>query len=39
MPNMDNILKFNNFQKQLNVLFVIYADFETITKNLNSKAK
>ena len=28
----DNILKFNNFHKQLLVPFVIYADFETITK-------
>ena len=28
----ENILKFNNFHKQLPVPFVIYADFEAITK-------
>ena len=28
----ENILKFNNFHKQLSVPFVIYADFEAITK-------
>ena len=28
----ENILKFNNFWKQQAVLFVIYADFEAITK-------
>ena len=33
MPKQDdNILKFNNFHKQLPVPFVIYADFEAITK-------
>ena len=33
MPKQgDNILKFNNFYKQLPVPFVIYADFEAITK-------
>ena len=32
MPKQgDNILKFNNFHKQLPVLFVIYSDFEAIT--------
>ena len=30
----DNILKFNNFHKQLPVPFVIYADFEAIMKNV-----
>ena len=29
-----NILKFNNFQKQLPVPCVIYADFEAITKKV-----
>ena len=28
----ENILKFNNFHKQLPVPFVIYADFKAITK-------
>ena len=28
----DNMLKFNNVQKQLPVPFVIYADFEAITE-------
>ena len=33
MPKQgENILKFNNFHKQLPVLFVIYANFEAITK-------
>ena len=33
MPKQgENILKFNNFYKQLPVPFVIYADFEAITK-------
>ena len=33
MPTNDNnILKFNNFHKQLDVPFVIYADFEAITE-------
>ena len=30
----ENILNFNNFHKQLPVPFVIYADFETITKKV-----
>ena len=30
----ENILKFNNFHKQLPVPFVIYADFEAITKKV-----
>ena len=30
----ENILKFNNFRKQLPVPFVIYADFEAITKKV-----
>ena len=30
----ENILKFNNFHKQLPVPFVIYADFESITKKV-----
>ena len=30
----ENILKFNNFHKQLPVSFVIYADFEAITKKV-----
>ena len=35
MPKQgENILKFNNFHKQLPVPFVIYADFETITKKV-----
>ena len=35
MPRQgDNILKFNNFHKQLPVPFVIYADFEAITKKV-----
>ena len=35
MPKQgENIIKFNNFHKQLPVPFVIYADFEAITKNL-----
>ena len=35
MPKQgDNILKFNNFHKQLPVPFVIYADFEAITKKI-----
>ena len=31
----DNILKFNNFHKQQSVPFVIYADFEAITKKVH----
>ena len=35
MPKQDeNILKFNNFHKQLPVPFAIYADFEAITKKV-----
>ena len=35
MPKQgDNILKFNNFHKQLPVPFIIYADFEAITKKV-----
>ena len=35
MPKQgENILKFNNFHKQLPVPFVIYADFEGITKKV-----
>ena len=35
MPEQgENILKFNNFHKQLPVPFVIYADFEVITKKV-----
>ena len=35
MPKQgDNILKFNNFHKQLPVPFVIYADSEAITKKV-----
>ena len=35
MPKQgDNILKFNNYHKQLPVPFVIYADFEAITKKV-----
>ena len=35
MPKQgENILKFNNFHKQLPVTFVIYADFEAITKRV-----
>ena len=32
MPEKGSILKFNNFHKQLPIPFVIYADFDTITK-------
>ena len=36
MPDKDNnILKFNNFHKQLPVPFVIYADFEAITEKIH----
>ena len=35
MPKQgENVLKFNNFHKQLPVPFVIYADFEAITKKV-----
>ena len=30
----ENILRFNNFHKQLPVPFVIYADFEAVTKKV-----
>ena len=37
MPDKDNnILKFNNFHKELPVPFVIYADFEAITEKISS---
>ena len=37
MPKVgENILKFNNFHKQQAVPFVIYADFEAITKKVQS---
>ena len=35
----DNILKFNNFHKQQAVPFVIYADFEAITKRVETEEK
>ena len=36
MPSKDNnILKYNNFHKQLPVPFVIYADFEAITEKIH----
>ena len=36
MPDKkNNILKFENYHKQLQVPFVIYADFETITKKID----
>ena len=36
MPTKDdNILKFNNYHKQLHVPFVIYADFEAITEKIH----
>ena len=35
MPEKDNILKFNNFHKQLPVPFLIYADFEAITEQIH----
>ena len=35
MPKQgENVLKFNNFHKQLPIPFVIYADFEAITKKV-----
>ena len=38
MPKQgENILKFNNFHKQLPVPFVIYADFEAITKKVQGR--
>ena len=37
MPDKDNnILKFNNFHKELPVPFVIYADFEAITEKISA---
>jgi len=37
MPGKDNnVLKFNNFHKQQQVPFVIYADFEAITEKISS---
>ena len=35
----EDTLKFNNFHKQLPVPFVIYADFEAVTKKVVNKAK
>ena len=36
MPNeKNNVLKFENFHKQQAVPFVIYADFEAITKKIH----
>ena len=36
MPDKDNnILKFNNFHRQQQVLFTIYADFEAITEKIS----
>ena len=38
MPKQgENILKFNNFHKQLPVPFVIYADFEAIMKKVQGE--
>ena len=38
MPKQgENILKFNNFHKQLPVPFVIYTDFEAITKKVQGR--
>ena len=34
MPEKSSTVKFNNFLKQLPVPFVIYADFEAITENV-----
>ena len=40
MPKQrENILKFNNFHKQLPVPFAIYADFEAITKKVQGCKK
>ena len=40
MPKQgENILKFNNFHKQLAVPFIIYADFEAITKKYKAANK
>ena len=36
MPKKGSSVKFNNFQKQLPVPFVIYADFEAITQKIDS---
>ena len=35
MPEKNSKVKFNNFHKQLQVQFVIYADFEAITENVH----
>ena len=32
----NNILKFNNFHKQLPVPFIIFADFEAITEKIHT---
>ena len=34
MPEAGSILKYENFHKQLDVPFVIYADFEAITEKV-----
>ena len=34
MPEKNSSVKFNNFQNQLPVPFVIYADFEALTEKL-----
>lgn len=40
MPEKNNnILKFDNFHKQLPVPFVIYADFEVITEKIQTCTK
>ena len=36
MPKEKSVLKFDNYYKQLNVPFVIYADFEAITEKIDS---
>ena len=36
MPNKNTMLHFKNYQKQLPVPFVVYADFECFTKPLNT---
>lgn len=34
MPPADSVLEYKNFHKQLDVPFVIYADFEAITEKV-----
>lgn len=37
MPDKENkTLKFNHFQKELPVPFIVYADFETITEKIKT---